>query len=60
MHPSLVESTKEPELSNSVDNPNPDGVSFKVEFDENDEKRRDEAGDQGEPQGERVGLGLGG
>eukprot|EP01084_Bolivina_argentea_P187134 322415_1 len=49
MYPSLVESTTEPELTET--NPNPDGVGVKVEFDESDEKRRDEVGEQDdEPQ----------
>ncbi len=57
MYPSLVESTTEPELTKT--NPNPDGVGVKVEFDESDEKRRDEVGEQDdEPQGERMGLGY--
>ncbi len=53
-----MESTTEPELTEA--NPDPGGVRVKVEFDESDEKRRGEVGEQGEPQGERVGLGLGG
>ncbi len=57
MYPSLVESTTEPELTET--NPNPNGVGVKVGFDESDEKQQDEVGEQDdEPQGERMGLGY--